>query len=142
MRTHHEHQSRNAATTRTRPQASLWFALCFTLCACFVPARAIAASVTLPHTIDLNIHAGKFAEICVALKKGARIAYRFNASQPLKFNVHYHVGSGRDEKVIYLVDAKDVNAQESVLVAPIDQHFCWMWTNPTTSTAKITGELK
>jgi len=67
----------------------------------------------------------KFLEVCGKLSKGENIGWRFNGSAPADFNIHYHVGND----VVYPEQRKGVANAESTLVVPLDQDFCWMWSN-------------
>lgn len=67
----------------------------------------------------------KFLEVCGKLKKDERIGWRFTGSGPSDFNIHYHVG----EKVVYAEARKDIANADSALAVPVDQDYCWMWTN-------------
>jgi hypothetical protein len=67
----------------------------------------------------------KFLEVCGKLNKGENIGWRFNGSAPTDFNIHYHVGND----VVYPEQRKGIASAESTLVVPLDQDFCWMWSN-------------
>jgi hypothetical protein len=54
------------------------------------------------------------------------VKWRFAALAPLDFNIHYHEG----KKVEYLALLRAVRSDENTFTAPIDQTYCWMWTNP------------
>jgi hypothetical protein len=68
---------------------------------------------------------GKFAEACGKLARGQSVRWRFEGAAPSNFNIHYHVG----EKVEYPVRQDAVARAEGTLTAPLDQEFCWMWSN-------------
>lgn len=95
----------------------------------------------LPRTFALDIAAGKIHEECIALKKGSVVPYRFQASQPLPFNIHYHVGKGKDEKIEYPVKIDGVDKKEGRLTVPLDQHYCWMWSNKTAAPVRVSGRI-
>lgn len=40
----------------------------------------------------MTVASGKFAEICGKLTRADTVAWRFEASGPLNFNIHYHEG--------------------------------------------------
>lgn len=67
----------------------------------------------------------KFLEVCGRLSKGENIGWRFNGSAPADFNIHYHVGND----VVYPEQRKGIASAESTLAVPLDQDFCWMWSN-------------
>lgn len=71
----------------------------------------------------LDIAPKKFAEACTALKKGERIRWRWQAAQPLKFNVHYHEG-----KAVRMPVQTQAPSGEGTLEVTLDQDYCWMWS--------------
>lgn len=74
---------------------------------------------------QLTIAAGKFAELCAALKRGQTVSWRFRSEAATDFNIHYHV----DQRVEYPEQRKDVKDAGGRLTAQIDEGYCWMWTN-------------
>ena len=100
-----------------------------------------AEETKLPKEFSVTISPGKNHEECIHLKKDVEIAYRFKASQAVPFNIHYHVGKGSDAKVEYAVRMDKIDATESVLLAPIDQHYCWMWSNRALDSITVSGVL-
>ena len=80
----------------------------------------------------------KFLEVCSKLKTGDAVAWRFNAATPTDFNIHYHVG----KDVVYPENRKDVAAAEGLLPIALDQGYCWMWSNRTSSPVDIDVTLK
>jgi hypothetical protein len=98
----------------------------------------------LKKEISVTIKPGKVHEECVELKSGMTVAYRFKASKPVPFNIHFHAGAGKDEKVEYPVKMDQTEAAEDVLRVTADQHYCWMWSNKrvTTESVTISGVLE
>lgn len=76
-------------------------------------------------THKASIAPKKFLEVCGKQKKGEAVNWTFNGTAPTDFNIHYHVG----KDVSYPENRKGVASAEGSLVAPLDQDFCWMWTN-------------
>ena len=105
-----------------------------------LPAWATDA-VKLPQEFSATIKPGKIHEECIEFKKGQVVAYKFNASQPMPFNIHYHVGKGKDEKVEYPVKLDKSDARSSTLTIPVDQHYCWMWSNKNAEPVSVTGVI-
>ena len=115
-----------------------------------VLALAVMARSTQADVVDIawdangrferNVHvtSGKFAEICGKLPAGLKVGWDFEASAPLDFNVHYHVGKEVvfPSKLIAVVTAKDT------LATKIDQDYCWMWSNKTAASATIKVKLQ
>ena len=77
---------------------------------------------------------GKFAEACGQLAKGSAVQWRFNASLPLNFNIHYHEGKA----VTYPEKRSGSAGAEGTLSVTVDQAYCWMWTNKTAQPAIVT----
>jgi len=87
------------------------------------------------HVTELG--AGDFAEVCGKLSREERVDWAFEASAALDFNIHYHVG----DEVVYPEAVPDTVDRDGVLVAPVDQTYCWMWTNRQSSPATLTLHL-
>ena len=100
-----------------------------------------AEETKLPKEFSVTIKPGKNHEECIEVKKDAEIAYRFNASQPVRFNIHYHAGKDSNERVEYSVKLDKIDTREDVLRAPIEQHYCWMWSNKTVDAVTVSGLL-
>ena len=112
----------------------------------FVTPLALAAEGNkLPKEFSVTIKPGKIHEECIELKKDTEIAYRFKASQPVPFNIHYHVAKdksdSKEEKVEFPVKIDKIDTKDDVLRVAVDQHYCWMWSNKTTESVSITGSL-
>ena len=93
-------------------------------------AGEVEQSVTVP--------SGKFAELCGRLSKGQSIAWTFKADQPLNFNIHYHVG----KDVVFPEQQDDLAESRGNLKVPIDQQYCWMWSNKRDTSARLHVTLK
>ena len=73
----------------------------------------------------VSVAPGKFAEVCGKLSRADSVAWRFEASGPLNFNIHYHEG-----KDVRYPERRDALADASGrLQVVLDQDYCWMWTN-------------
>ena len=73
----------------------------------------------------VSVAPGKFAEVCGKLARADSVAWRFKASGPLNFNIHYHEG-----KDVRYPERRDALAGASGrLQVVLDQDYCWMWTN-------------
>ena len=73
----------------------------------------------------VSVAPGKFAEVCGTLARADSVAWRFDASGPLNFNIHYHEG-----KDVRYPERRDALAGASGrLQVALDQDYCWMWTN-------------
>lgn len=80
---------------------------------------------------------GKFAEACGPLLREAAVQWRFSASRPLDFNIHYHEGKA----VTYPVKRAASAGASGTLRVAVDKPYCWMWKNTTTQPASVTVEL-
>lgn len=75
---------------------------------------------------------GKFAELCGRIAQGQDIAWRFVASQPLDFNIHYHA----DKQVVEPVNLNKVAQTSGSITASSTEDYCWMWSYPSKGAAK------
>ena len=89
-------------------------------------------------THKASIASKKFLEVCGKLKKGDGVSWQFNGSAPTDFNIHYHVG----KDVSYPENRKQVASAEGSMSAPLDQDFCWMWSNRATEAVDVEVNLK
>ena len=62
-------------------------------------------------------------EECVALEPGERVAYRFDAREPLAFNVHFHDGNA----VIMPVSRAGTTSESGDFTADRKEVYCLMW---------------
>lgn len=86
---------------------------------------------------SLTIAPGKFAEICGPLEAGQAVLWSFDADRALNFNVHYHV----DKDVRYPAKKENVKRLQGDLSVDSRQDYCWMWTNKTTASTKLSVTL-
>ena len=87
---------------------------------------------------SVNVAPGKFAEVCGKLPAGLNVAWSFEASAPLDFNVHYHLG----KEVLFPSKLSAVAAAKDTLMTKIDQDYCWMWSNKSTAPSRFTIKLQ
>lgn len=73
----------------------------------------------------VTVAPGQFAEACGQLSRGAAVAWRFEAGGLLNFNIHYHEG----QDVRYPERRDALTGARGELRVPLDQDYCWMWTN-------------
>lgn len=74
---------------------------------------------------SLNVAPGKFVEVCGKLARGAKVEWRFDSDAALDFNIHYHEG----KETRFPARAAQLGTGQGTLDAPLDQDYCWMWTN-------------
>ncbi len=89
-------------------------------------------------THRFEVAAGKFAEACGQIPRGSAVQWRFQASAPMNFNIHYHEG-----KAVTYPEKREGRAQGAgTLQVTVDEAYCWMWTNKTGQSAAVTVELQ
>lgn len=104
-----------------------------------IPGIAAAKIIELAFTPDArfehaeSISPGRFLEVCGKLEQGQRVEWTFHAAAPVDFNIHYHVA----EKVEFPEKRAAVVSLEGSFVAPVSQHFCWMWKNNGQADVKV-----
>ena len=108
-----------------------------------LPVSAMADVVDLKWTGGAFAHKTsiapkKFLEVCGKLKMGDGVGWQFKATAPTDFNIHYHVG----KDVSYPVNRKDVALDEGMFLVPVDQDYCWMWSNGSAQPIDIQVELR
>ncbi len=81
---------------------------------------------------------GKLVEYCGGLKSGDKVVWHFEATAPLDFNIHHHVG----EAVHFAAKQEGVAISRGELNAPSDQDYCWMWTNNSSAAISLDVDLK
>ena len=80
----------------------------------------------------------KFLEVCGKQKKGENVAWQFKGSAATDFNIHYHVS----KDVSYPENRNSVASADGSLSAPVDQDYCWMWSNRSGQPIDIELNLK
>jgi len=86
----------------------------------------------------LEVTPGKFAELCGKLPAGLKVRWEFEASAPLDFNVHYHVG----KEVVFPSKLAAVATAKDTLDTKIEQDYCWMWSNKSAAPATTAIRLQ
>lgn len=87
---------------------------------------------------SVTVPPAKFAEICGKLPAGLNLRWAFDASTPLDFNIHYHVG----KEVLFPAQLKAVAAVQDTLDTRIEQDYCWMWSNKSKLPATVTVKMQ
>ncbi len=85
-----------------------------------------------------SIAAGKFVELCGKLPAQLAVRWDFKAGAPLDFNVHYHVGKA----VVFPFKRSAVATAKDTLVTPVEQDYCWMWSNKSATAATLSVRLR
>lgn len=86
---------------------------------------------------EFRVEPGKFAEWCGKLRKGEKIAWRFEAAAPLDFNIHYHEG----KDVRFPAKQSGAARAEGTLEVEVDQDYCWMWSNKAAAPVTLKAAL-
>jgi hypothetical protein len=107
----------------------------------FAAAAGLAALVAAPSVAALafahTMPPRKIAEECLKMSAGQTIAYAFEASAPVDFNIHYH----RGKDVFYPVKDDGVARAEARFTAPAADEYCLMWTNSQLQPVTVKGRL-
>lgn len=95
-----------------------------------------AAEGAGPYSLTLTGKA--FDERCLKLAAGEVIRYRFRASAPIDFNIHYH----RGKDVYYPVKQVAVRSAEGDFRAPEADDYCLMWEHAGPGASTVEGSLE
>ena len=77
------------------------------------------------------------AEECFRLAANACVAYAFEASAPIDFDIHFHRGS----VVEYPVRQHQVQRADTRFIAASAEEYCLMWTNRSGAPVAVSGSL-
>ena len=86
----------------------------------------------------LTLAPGRFAEVCGRLDPGARVDWRFDASQPSDFNIHYHEGRA----VRYPAKEEGRTQSAGILEVTRAEDYCWMWSNRSVGPLEVRVRLQ
>lgn len=87
---------------------------------------------------ELTVPAIKSVEVCGKLPAGAKVAWTFDTTGPLNFNIHFHEG----KKVIFPAKQDGTSKGDGTLDTTADQDYCWMWSNKAAQVATLKLKLK
>jgi len=85
-----------------------------------------------------SVAPGKFIEVCEKLPHSSKVTWSFRSAVPLNFNIHYHEG----KEVKFPAKRDSSSSAEGVLDVPVEQDYCWMWTNKSKSPVTLDLALK
>ena len=122
----------------TNATSALALALAATGTSAFADIVDIAWDASGRFDRTVSVAPAKFAEVCGKLPAELKVRWSFDASAPLDFNVHYHIG----KQVVFPSKLAAVAAAKGVLDTKIDQDYCWMWSNKSASAATVTVKLQ
>lgn len=80
-----------------------------------------------------ELKAGGSLELCGQLDAGLKIDWRYQSTQALDFNIHFHEGK---EVVVPVKHKAKAELQEQFEVKQT-QGYCWMWTNKSKEKASL-----
>lgn len=107
-----------------------------------LPARAEVIDIQWAadgsFALQRSVPAGKVVEVCGKVAAGVRVAWAYEASAPLDFNVHYHVG----KDVVFPKQLEHTAAAKDTLAAATEQDYCWMWSNKNKAAAQLSLTLR
>lgn len=102
----------------------------------FVAFAAIASEGPGPYSLTLKGKA--FDERCLKLAAGETIHYRFKATAPVDFNIHFHRGS----EIVYPVKQAGMREADAAFRAPAAEDYCLMWEHAGPGAASVEGMLE
>lgn len=120
-----------------------------------IAAVALGAAATPPSTRAADIvtirwdaqgrfshrappQASGFLEVCGELARGQAVRWRFEATAPLRFNIHHHEG----RNVVYSEQLERSTGSAGLLEARRAESYCWMWDRFPVEGAAVTLELE
>jgi hypothetical protein len=77
-------------------------------------------------------------EVCGKLEQGEVVRWDFNASVPVDFNIHYHVGKEAE----FPTKQSQVSSGRDTLRVAVREDHCWMWRNKTAGRARVDLQLQ
>lgn len=89
-----------------------------------------------PYSFTLSDKA--FDERCLKLAAGESIRYRFRASEPVTFNIHYH----RGKDVFYPVKRTGIREVVATFRADSADDYCLMWEHAGAGAATVEGTVE
>lgn len=97
---------------------------------------ALAGEGAGPYSFTLSGKA--FDERCLHLDAGQSIRYRFKASAPVDFNIHYH----RGKDVFFPVKQAGLREASGTFKARSAEGHCLMWEHTGSGSAAVEGTLE
>lgn len=99
---------------------------------------ASAAHAAAGEPLRRSIAPGGFDEHCLKIEAGRAIAYRFEASAPVDFNIHHH----RGKDVLYPVRRESTRQFASTFRAESTDEYCLMWENKGGVAATVEARIE
>jgi hypothetical protein len=98
------------------------------------PDAALKDRKTLKAKLDPSGH----HELCKKIRPDQKLAFSFESSGPLDFNVHYH----RGKEVLYPVSEEKITTSKGYYSPEKEDIFCLMWTNPQSEAVDLSFKYK
>ena len=89
------------------------------------------------HSATHELAPGKFVEVCANIAPGERYRWKFEASDRVQFDIHYHV----EDLVGRPAAMENVQEAASVLEAKSKQDYCWTWRNRSKEPVKVNAQI-
>lgn len=107
---------------------------------CSASAELIEVKLSPGEVIEKRLTAApaKFAELCSALRRGQAVAWQFVSEAATDFNIHYHV----NKRTEYPEQRSAIDSARGMLIAEVDQTYCWMWTNRSDTAVVVRAALE
>lgn len=105
---------------------------------CLALAAVPAYATPGEDAYSLKLAGKSFDERCLKLTAGEAVRYRFDASAPVDFNIHYH----RGKDVFYPVKQTGVRRADGTFRADAADDYCLMWEHAGGGTATVEGTLE
>jgi hypothetical protein len=107
-----------------------------------LPMLALLCSAALagegPGPYSFTLSGKAFDERCLHLDAGQSIQYRFKASAPVDFNIHYHRGND----VFFPVKKSGVREANGTFKAERADGYCLMWEHKGNGSSLVGGTLE
>ncbi len=97
----------------------------------FIASLIIAGNIALAESSinvekKLSLASNKIKEACFYLQQNQQVIFSFKASDPIKFNIHYHI----DKDIFYPIAEQLTPAfKPTTFTASSTQNYCLMWSN-------------
>lgn len=126
------------------------FTLATRILAVIATSLPVAPALASSHIVDVAwsgagrfehsapVAAGKFVELCARLDAGQKVQWTFEATLPMDFNIHYHVG----KDTVYPVKPGELGRGSGVLSVAVAEVHCWMWTNKSNGPSSLRASLQ
>ncbi len=99
---------------------------------------ALTAPAAAAASFAFDVAPGGFAEHCLRLDAGEAIGWRFTATAPMDFNIHFH----RGESVLQPVRREAAARGSGAFRARSADVYCLMWSNRGAGAGSVRGAVE